>query len=101
MVRRETRAPMEECEESLRTFHYRPPKGCDMTDDKKNKMVNKGDKEAKKVKVEQLKGVAAGEIRSMQLDAFHDSVIAPLGPRSRAGAGLVTGGAFFLTAIIL
>ena len=31
-----------------------------MTDDKKNKMVNKGDKEAKKVTVEHLKGVAAG-----------------------------------------
>ena len=97
-----TRDPMEESRGVCPArFTTPPPKGCDMTDDKKNKMVNKGDKEAKKVKVEQLKGVAAGEIRSMQLDAFHDSVIAPLGPRSRAGAGLVTGGAFFLTAIIL
>ena len=41
-------------------FTTPPPKGCDMTDDKKNKMLNKGDKEAKKVKVEQLKGVAGG-----------------------------------------
>ena len=50
---------MEECEESLRTFHYRPPKGCDMTDDKK--MDKTDGVEAKKTVGDQLRQVVGGQ----------------------------------------
>ena len=79
-----TRDPMEESRGVCPArFTTPPPKGCDMTDDKKNKMVNEGDKEAKNFDDEQLKNVAAGpgkrgrglrEIKSeMTRGGSHDS----------------------------
>ena len=71
-------------------FTTPPPKGCDMTDDKKNKMVNKGDKEAKKVKVEQLKGVTGGRDMMKKYASLALPALAHQGPgRAHRGASLV------------